>query len=288
MKRIALLIVLLLAVAAHAEETPVAAPATQEQLQKVEQQLVQSGVSEADAQATMRAMMQARFTGEQMVQAGRQIVSDDHLGITGQAVRAKIHEGVAKGVPPEAILSATARVRSRMEYSGKLAAELQENNNASLVATYADCLAAGLTEQHAQQLTTALKSRTGTPGSSNLSLTTETLLTAREMVRRNISSATTSGVLGSALGHGYNERDMHTLRQSFAGSSGDLENTARRFGAAIDQGVRAGELQGLGNSSRGTGEKSGGVGGGQGASGSSGSGGSGGGGNSGGGRGGRS
>ncbi len=280
MKRITLLIVLLFAVAVHAEEPPTA-PALQEQLQEVEHHLVRNGVPVADAQATIRAMVQARFTTEQAVQAGKQLVSEGRWGITGQAIRDKIHEGVAKGVSPENILSATERVRARVEFAGKLAAGLHEANNVSIVGTYVDCLAAGLSEQHAHQLANALQARAETQRSiGNQSLTTETLLTARDMVRRNIASATATGVLESALDRGYNDKEMRTLRQSLASSLGDPENTARRFGAAIGQGARAGDLQGLGNSGYGSGERPGmgqGAADGSGGSGSSGSGGSGGG-----------
>jgi hypothetical protein len=273
MKRIAVLIVLLLSVAAHAEAQPMEAPALRIQLQEVERHLVRGGITEGDAQAMVRAMTDARFTVEQMVRASKQLVSDDSRGITGPAVRDKIHEGIAKGIPPEAILAAAARVKNRQEYASKLAADLRETNKMQVATAYADCLAAGLTEQHAHQLNNALNARTETPGGvGSQSLVTETLLTAREMVRRNISSTTTIGVLESALDRGYGDKEMRTLRQSLAGSSGDPENNAKRFGAAIDQGVRGGELQGLGNSGHGIGEKSG-MGTGQGSSGSGGSGG---------------
>ncbi len=258
MKRITLMLVLLLTVSAHAEEQSLDAQALQEQLQAVERQLVRSGITEAEARATLRSMIQARFTVEQVTRVGKQLVSDDLPGITGQAVRDKIHEGVAKGVSPENILSATERVRTRVELAGKLAAEVNAADKVQVVSAYLDCLAAGLTEQHAHQINIALGARTGTSASvGGPSLTMETLLAAREMVRRSISSATAAGVLGTALGRGYTDKEMRSLRQSIAGSSGDPENTARRFGAAIDQGMRVGELQGLGGSGRGTGERSG-------------------------------
>ncbi|MFH0781743.1 MAG: hypothetical protein V2B20_07280 [Pseudomonadota bacterium] len=281
MRKIVLLIVLLTTVvAAHAEEPARNTPALSKPLQEVERQLVQSGVPENDAQETVRAMVQAHFSVAQMAQVGKQLVSENRWGIEGQAVRNKIHEGIAKGIPPETILSATARVQNRFEYSRKLAAVLDEAENVSIVAMYADCLAAGLTEQHARQLANALKARSARPGESAIrNLKEETLVTARDMVRRTISSATTTEVLERALAHGYAAEGMRALRKSLAGSSGDVENTAKRFGAAIDQGVRAGDLQGFGKSGVGTGDGSE-KGGGQGASGGS-SGGSGGGGGSG-------
>ena len=266
MKRVILGVILLLAAAVHAEELPTT-PAMQEQLRDVERQLVQNGLAEADAREMVQALVRAHFSQEQLVQAGRQLAADDRSGLTRQAVRAKIHEGIAKGVTPDTILAATEKVRSRMAYADKLAAELHGKDTVSFVGIYADCLAAGLTEQDAHRLTDALNARRTAPGESeNRSLTLEALLTAREMVRRRVSSETATAVLQSALGHNYSGDGLRSLRRSLAGKSGDLENTARTFGAAIDKGMHAGELQGLGGAG---GERSG-SGSGQGAAGDSG------------------
>ena len=195
MIRIFMLLVLLFAGAVHAEK-PTTAPAGKEQLQEVERHLVHNGVPKTDAEATVRAMLQARFTVEQAVRAEKQLTSENRWGMTGQAVRDKIQEGVAKGVSPGNILAAAERVQARTQTAGKLAAEVHAANNASVVSAYVDCLTAGLTTQHAQQLTNSLK----TAGSTQ-NLTTETLLAARYMVRQNISSTTVTDVLERALAH---------------------------------------------------------------------------------------
>ena len=266
MKGIVLLSVLLITVAAHAEDQAKNMRALTNQVREVERQLVRSGLPENDAQETVRAMVRARFTEEQIVQVGKQLALENRFAIEGQAIRDKIHEGIAKGVSPANILSATSRVQSRFAYSRRLAKVLDEAENVSIVTMYADCLAAGLTEQHADQLAHALKAKSATSfESGNRSLKEETLAAARDMVRRSISSATTTEVLERALAHGYGAEEMRSLRRGFSGSSGDVETMAKRYGAAIEQGVHAGDL---GRSGAQSGEKSGG-GGGQGASGGS-------------------
>ncbi len=247
MVRYTLLFMLLLTVAAYADEQPPSS-ALHERMQAVERQLVHSGVPENDAKVTVQAMLRARFSIEQTVRAEKLLFGEDTSGLGSQAVRNKIHEGAAKGISPGNILSAAERVRDRFSSSHRLAASLHEENNAQVIGTYADCLAAGLTEPHALQLTESLRARIGnqTKSGGHQNLALETLYVARDMVRRNISSDTTNKVLQSALAHGYKSEEMRTLRGSLASGSGEPEALARHLGAAIDQGVHAGNLQGPG------------------------------------------
>jgi hypothetical protein len=255
MKRIILLLAILTASGVNAEEgqTP---PAVQEQHRQITRQFVRGGIAETEAQELMAALVRARFTEEQLRRTGDLFLGEQQHGITGQAVRSKIHEGIAKKVPPDAIVAAAERVKNRLQYAEKLAAELPGDKTASLASTYADCLAAGLSEEHALRLTDAMKAKSsGSEKNEAQKLTTEILLTAREMVRRSISSATTCDVLQSALNNNYDSDGIRSLRQSLSGKSGDLESVAKHFGSAIDKGVHAGQLQGLGGA--GSGEKSG-------------------------------
>jgi len=272
MEKILLLMVMLLTVTAHAGEKPGNDVALHENLKTVERQFVESGLQPEDAQATVRAMVRAHFTEEQMVRAGRQVASGGGRGLAAGAVRAKIHEGIAKGVAPETILKATSKVKNRYDVAEKLASKLKQTELAGI---YADCLAAGLSEKDARKLTAALQARKNTPGKSeSRNLAVETLVTARDMVRQEVSSKTTGKVLENALRRGYSEEEMRTLRHTLAGNTrGNLEESARHIGAAIEDGDRHGELQDHDNHGFGTGEKAG-MGEGHGAAGSSGSGGS--------------
>ena len=290
MEKIVLLMVLLVTVTAYAEETPGNVSAMHENLRAVERRFVESGLPQEEAQATVRAMAAAHFSEEQMARAGRQIAAGDSQGLTAGAVRAKIHEGIAKGVTPEAILMATSKVKSRYELAEKFAEKLAPKlKHTRLVGLYADSLAAGFSELDAEKLTLALQTRKNAEKKNDSQdLMVETMVTVRDMVRQGVSSKITGEVMESALKRGYSEKEMRTLRHTLAGNTRDnLEDSARRIGAAIDQGVHAGELQGLGNHDSGSGEKAG-MGEGHGADGSGGGGGNSGSGGSGGGSGGDS
>jgi hypothetical protein len=242
MGKIVLLIVVLLTATVHAGEPPDNEASLDENIRAVEHRLVESGLLQEDAQATIRAMVEAHFSEEQMVRAGRQITTGGGQGLTARAVRAKIHEGIAKGVNPETILQATAKVRNRYEVAEKFASKLKQTELAGI---YADCLAAGLSEKDAQRLTAALQARKNTPDKSDSrNLAVETLATARDMVRQGISSKTTSEVLETALTQDYSEKNMRTIRHTLADHSRDnLEEAARHIGTAISQGTRAENLQ---------------------------------------------
>jgi hypothetical protein len=222
-------------------------------------------------------MAAAHFSEEQMARAGRQIAAGDSQGLTAGAVRAKIHEGIAKGVTPEAILMATSKVKSRYELAEKFAEKLAPKlKHTRLVGLYADSFAAGFSELDAEKLTLALQTRKNAEKKNDSQeLMMEALVTVRDMVRQGVSSKITGEVLESALKRGYTEKEMRTLRHTLGRNTRDnLEDSARRIGAAIDQGVHAGELQGLGNHDSGSGEKAG-MGEGHGADGSGGGSGSG-------------
>ncbi len=236
--------VLLLPVMVHAGEAPGDAAGVHETFRAVENRLIRDGLPQADARATVQAMAGAHFTREQMVRAAEQMTEGNYPGRTTWAVREKIHEGIAKRVPPETILAASAKVRDRYGFAEKMAVKLKQPD---LAETYADCLAAGMSKQDAQKLTGALLAgsrRLGTIDGPRLAA--ETLITARDMVRQGISSRTTSEVLGAALRKGYSKEGMRTIRHTLAGDTRDnMERSARQLGAAIDHGVQAGELSGI-------------------------------------------
>jgi len=236
------LIIVLLASTVHGAAPPGEGPVLQEELRAVQRLMIASGIPEEDAQVTLQVMVAARFTVEQIVRAGRQFTQGDQQLASAQAIREKIHEGIAKKIPAETVLAATAKVRSRYALAEHLAAELAVTNRRELATLYADGLAAGLSDQGAGQLTAALRSVGDQNANSAGELAAEILLTARDMVRQNISSPTTVDLLEKALRQGYRQEEIRSLRHSLAGMQGELERNAQRIGAAIDQGMRGGDL----------------------------------------------
>jgi hypothetical protein len=245
MKTIMLMIFLLVATMAHSEDRN-SGPPSQMQVEAVEHLLVESGLQEDEARAMTNAMTQSSFTEAQMVQLGKQLSSGSHQQVTIKAIRDKVHEGIAKGVPPEVILQATARVRNRYQFAVRLAEELDLKNQAQIATAYADCLAAGLTRRDAKRIHEAIQQRTRTKKNATApnNLTSETLLTARDMVRQGISSGTTRDLLGKALEHGYNDQNMRTLRHTLRNRNMEnLEKAASQYYRAIEKGAQADGLK---------------------------------------------
>ena len=272
---IAALLILLTAIVAGAGEQRGAELIALPGAQAIERQLTQAGIRPEEAASLIQAMRRARFSEEQMLRVGEQLASDGGPADAAAPVLAKIHEGIAKGIPPETILTATARVRDRYRLAERLALRLAPTRDDRLTATLADCLAAGLTEQEAMRITASLHTRTRDMSDPQTrSLMIQTLLTAKTMVRQNVSSGTTAELIGTALARGYGSEEMQTLRHAVESSSNaDMEATARRFGEAINRGAGAGQLQsGLGEGSGNRGEAGSGGGSGGGGPGSSGGG----------------
>lgn len=246
MKKIMLMVFLLVASLVHGEEYQSNTSPSQAEVEAVERQLVQSGLLEEEARTMTRAMVRAGFTEEHMVQFGKQIPSGSHQRVITEAIRDKVHEGVAKKAPPEAILIATERVRNRYQNAIGLTEKLDQKNQVQITRAFADCLAAGLTRQDARIITDAIQQRTKTSKKigSRKNLISETLFTGRDMVRQGISSETTADLLRIALEHGYNEKSMRTLRHTLRNRKiENLEKTAKQYRWAIENGAQAGGLK---------------------------------------------
>lgn len=258
MKKLVLLLSLLLAAMAHAGDPQDGDGAVKLHFQKIEKELIRQGVPEDGAKAMIQAMTRANFTEEQMVRAANQLRSGDNQEIVATAVREKINEGIAKGIPPETILQATARVRSRFEFAMNIAGQLDKKNQVQLSATVADCLRAGLTEEDARFIAAALQTRTRKhDDESSKNLRMETMYIARDLTRQGVSSATTTEVLDAALTRSYDVEAMRTLRAILRNTETEnIENKTRQFASSIAHGVKAGDLQGSGNSHNGKGEAS--------------------------------
>nr|AOO54677.1 hypothetical protein [uncultured bacterium] len=258
---IAVLFILLTAIVADAGEQPGAELVALPTIQEIEHQLVQAGIQPEEATSILQAMRRARFTEEQMLRVGEQLTSGSGPADAVGPVLAKVHEGIAKGIPPESILAATVRVRDRYRLATSLALRLTPTRDDQLTATLADCLAAGLTEQEAMRIASSLRTRTQDMDDPQArSLMIQTLLTARTMARQKVSSGTTAVLISNALARGYGSEEMQTLRHAVESSgSADMEATAKRFGAAIGRGASLGQLQsGLDEGSGSRGETGGG------------------------------
>jgi len=268
-----LIMVVLLAVPAGAQDAGEMAAVASPQSRALVSSLVRAGMTDADAASMVHSMVDAQYSGEQMAAIGQQVQATAGERSTQEAVVSKIREGMAKRVGAEGIVKATDRVRERYGFAMQTAKTLTKTQSASLGGIIADSLSSGLSQQDTNQIAKGLQARSeGMDKERQNTLAAETMLTARDMVRLGVTSPVTAEVVGEALARGYDEVSMQTLRQTFNAQrmKGNLDQVAQRFGLAIRQGVNASDLSAhAGASGNGAGGK------GAGGSGSGGSGGSG-------------
>ncbi|MBE0585229.1 MAG: hypothetical protein IH612_15900, partial [Desulfofustis sp.] len=133
---------------ARGDESPTPA-AVQSRFREMHRDMVRSGITPEEAEATIRAMETNRFTHQQMVRVGALMEEDRknsaHSEVV-QAIRGKVHEGIVKGIDPDRIIEAAAKVAGRVRTSTALARSMNLQAKQALASVYADSLAAGLTE----------------------------------------------------------------------------------------------------------------------------------------------
>jgi hypothetical protein len=198
----------------------------------------------------------AGFSTEQVLQVQNFIKTAQQQGLPADAVSSKVYEGIAKHVDPDRIVQALERVTSRYEYGYTLAHKLtkREKQAVELGNTMTAGIAAGLTRQDAERLVNSLQSRSRQMNNDQLYLLAEeTMLTARDLSRQGVSSATTVEVVGKAVQKGFAASEMRTMRSTFSrqGVHGNRESLARNYGTAIDHGMQARDLEAHGTAGRG-------------------------------------
>ena len=150
----------------------------------------------------------------------------------------KAYEGMAKQVPVPSIIGAMERVASRYEHAFNLAEQLplgKERVN-QFGRDLAACLAAGMTLEDAEQLVNQLNAVERQMARAELQeLVSESLLTARDMTRRGVSSGSAVEVVSRAIEKGFGAGDMQSLRHSFTSRSAHIsvESLAKSYSNAI-------------------------------------------------------
>ncbi len=210
----------------------------------------------ADTDSTLtRTMDTAGFSAEQVRQVQSMVKTAQQQGLPADAMSSKVYEGIAKHVDPDRIVQALERVTSRYEYGYTLARKLtkREKQVVKLGNTVTAGIVAGLTRQDAEKLVNSLQLRSRQMNHNELCLLAkETMLTARDLSRQGVSSATTAEVVGKAVQKGFAASEMRTMRSTLSRQEahGNRESLARDYGTAIDHGVQAHDLEGHGTGGR--------------------------------------
>ena len=149
-----------------ADETSVLPADWSNTLQASTRNMVQAGLDQEDALLMTRAMHQARFQEEQVVQAQHVVKAALEKDLPVEPVMNKAYEGMAKKVDPSLIVQAMERVRSRYEYAYGIGGQLsqQKRTMAQLGNTVAGGLAAGISRDDMEQVILQLRSNKGFRG----------------------------------------------------------------------------------------------------------------------------
>jgi len=245
------------ALSASGADQPLKLPATwSPELQKATKSSIQAGLQQDDAILMTRAMIQARFNRRQIVEAQHIIGRTLKKNLPVEPVMNKAYEGIAKQVPAQSIVRAMKQVNSRYEHAYALAGQLskQKETVQQLGQELAAGLAAGMSRKDMDKLVQQLRHRERQmdPVKSQ-KLASECLLTARDMARQGVSSATAAQVVNRAMEKGFGAREMRSMRSSFMhrGARGSAESLAKSYSTAIASGKNPG--RGPGNSGRGHG-----------------------------------
>jgi hypothetical protein len=233
-------------------------------------------MAEPSRAGVTQAMDKAGFTEKQVAQVESRLDFARQKGLPEDVMVDKLQEGIAKKIAPNRIVQAIERIASRYNHAHQLAGNLvkDEQKSARLGNIVASGMAAGLTVEAAEKIMQDVKAKQSS-GTKSYPMAKETMLMARDLSRRGISSETTVDVVERALQEGLNVDEMRAIRGAFnkQGTQSSIESFAKGNMAAVNRSSHAPGMGNKGGSSMGS-EGSGGEAGG-GSSGTGGAGGSG-------------
>ena len=226
-----------------------------------------------------QAMDKAGFTEKQVLEVENTLNFARQKGLPEDVIADKLQEGIAKQIAPDRIIQAIERITSRYHHAHVLAGNLVkgQQNVTQLGNIVAAGMTAGLTIQDAEKITADFKEKQPR-GTDNYPLAKETMLMARDLCRRGITSATTVEVVEKALQNGLNANEMRTMRGTLnkQGTQSGMESLAKgnpsttHHSSASGSTGAAGSDSGAGGGMGGGGSAGGGSGSGNGAGGGSG------------------
>jgi len=211
-------------------------------LQTSTQKMVRAGIAADDAVAMTSAMIQARFSQQQIKQAQKVVVKAHQKGLPVEPVINKAFEGVAKHVRPHSVIKAMERVSSRYAYAFHQASRLshQKSDVENLGHILAAGLAAGLKHKDVEKMIGRFhKDASHLSRADQRALAAATLVTARDMARQGVTSAHTAQVVNRALQQGFKTHEMQSLHQAFMARSTEMpaDQVARSFSKSLHDGT---------------------------------------------------
>ncbi len=206
----------------------------------IKEVLESNGISHRTAISLSQAMDKAGFSIAQQSKIAGMLADQNNDSILAVSFQQKIDEGVSKKVGPGIIVRALEKVRIRYKAADRFVSGLRKENKSKLKEMVIDCLAAGLTQEDAFKIQASLRERERSLNKNGGShdLATETMLTAREMVRQGVRSRQTASLLEHALTKGEDVGTLQTLRNRFKNTlGGEASDLANQYQYAFEKGM---------------------------------------------------
>jgi hypothetical protein len=217
--------------------------------------MAQAGVPEDKAMQMVRMMEEKNYRKETVAGIEKAVIEASEEGLPTEPLASKAFEGMAKGVPEQAIVRAINAVKNRYAFSYRQMKQLglSKAKQDEIGDDMADCMAAGMGEKDMSQIMERVRTRIQSPQKADdQELARESVLAARTMARMGAKPEAVRDVICEALEKQYNSEDMAMLQNRFRDQARTRSATlvAHMFQKGIANGNRA---QGLGENGNGRG-----------------------------------
>lgn len=225
------------------DELPVNTPV---QIKERAREIIRLGVENQGVVKMTRAMVENRFSEEQMVRAYEMLGKARESGLPVEPLMNKLHEGIGKRVQSQNIIMAMKKVMERYQSAARYASSMTENREEAdqLTGDIAESLSAGMDGDDIKRIGDML-GQMNIQTKEKSSLKTQTLSTVKTMARTGTGSESVIDIIGAALNKGYDQNKMKGLEKAFMSQVRGNHNPseiARAFTRGINEGITADEM----------------------------------------------
>jgi hypothetical protein len=204
-------------------------------------QAIHNGLEAQPIITLTKTMLRHKFDERQIQLIQTLLVDAKTSGISEVPLMNKVHEGIAKNVPPSMIINAMEAVQARNLFAHKQAAMIAEQpvQKQVLGQLLTASLAAGLSRKDAGKIIGELRQHDDSRKSEmSYKLALESFQAARDISRLGVSSEAVTEIVAQALSKGYSYEDMQSLRNFFMMQSQHAEpqEIAHAFAEAMQAG----------------------------------------------------
>ncbi len=210
------------------------------QIKERAREVINLGVENQGVMKMTKAMVQNKFTEQQMVRAYDIIGEAKKNGVPVEPVMNKLHEGIVKRVQSQNIIMAMEKVSKRYQSAAQYAYSMSdsEEETDALTGDIAESLAAGMTDNDIEMIGEMLDQAQIQPKEKS-PLKMQTLATVKTMARTGAGSTSVVNTIRAALKKGYDQGKMKGLEKAFVNQVRGNHNPSD-IAEALTRGIKAG------------------------------------------------